>query len=260
MHTGAFREHRKREAQARVARSAQLPRSMPLASIVVAALALATPTLQKRAEQVQASRRNPGILTEPVDKFCRSVNSGFAKTVFPNIRERVDIREADGVETQSRTYIQKALSPPELPGMSRPTSMVILASVPTALGWYGFYKFSVEEELFYDEITRDGYASGCGGYGTLFPFVWAILLGGTGTLLHVPGSEGLISLGAVWILLGQVNLYRRVNELCEESLGVRPLHEWWALLPPPFDVIVGLRQGARVAHTPSPCRRVMIAA
>ena len=33
-----------------------------------------------------------------------------------------------------------------------------------------------------------------------------------------------------------------MNELCEESLGEAPLHSWWALLPPPFDVIVGLRQ------------------
>ena len=43
-------------------------------------------------------------------------------------------------------------------------------------------------------------------------------------------------------LARRVNLYRRVNELCEESFGERPLHAWWALLPPPFDVIVGLRQ------------------
>ena len=55
-------------------------------------------------------------------------------------------------------------------------------------------------------------------------------------------GEGIIELGALWILLGQVNLYRRVNELCEESLGEPVVYAWWALLPPPFDVIVGLRQ------------------
>ena len=103
-------------------------------------------------------------------------------------------------------------------------------------------QFSVEEELYYDELTREGVASGCGGYGTLFPFVWCVLLGGGGSLLGVPGAESVIELGALWILVGQVNLYRRVNELCAESLGTRPLHAWWALLPPPFDVIVGLRQ------------------
>ena len=47
-------------------------------------------------------------------------------------------------------------------------SLVIAASVPTALGWYGFYKFSVEEELFQMEIRRPGgRATGFGGYGTL---------------------------------------------------------------------------------------------
>ena len=39
-----------------------------------------------------------------------------------------------------------------------------------------------------------------------------------------------------------MNLYRRVNELCADSVGEEPLHAWWALLPPPLDVIVGLRQ------------------
>ena len=42
----------------------------------------------------------------------------------------------------------------------------------------------------------------------------------------------------------------RVNELCTESedmkaeLGLTegPLVEWWAVLPPPLDVVVGLRQ------------------
>ena len=59
-----------------------------------------------------------------------------------------------------------------------------------------------------------------------------------------------------WILLGQVNLYKRVNELCIETnqeMGISseassgaspepPLYAWWALLPPPLDVVVGLRQ------------------
>ena len=44
------------------------------------------------------------------------------------------------------------------------------------------------------------------------------------------------------MLLGQVNLYRRVNELLAEDGGAPPLYAWWALLPPPLDVVVGLRQ------------------
>jgi hypothetical protein len=47
-----------------------------------------------------------------------------------------------------------------------------------------------------------------------------------------------------------VNLYHRVNELYEEEQTKHdngdkedpPLHAWWALLPPPLDVVVGLRQ------------------
>jgi hypothetical protein len=50
--------------------------------------------------------------------------------------------------------------------------------------------------------------------------------------------------------LGQVNLYKRVNELCMENDDIKaelgltepPLYEWWAALPPPLDVVVGLRQ------------------
>ena len=50
-------------------------------------------------------------------------------------------------------------------------------SVPTLLGWYGYYKFSVEEELFQDELASEGRVTGCGGYGTLFPFVFFGLIG-----------------------------------------------------------------------------------
>ena len=44
------------------------------------------------------------------------------------------------------------------------------------------------------------------------------------------------------ILGGQINLYRRINQLYEKEGKEPPLHAWWAALPPPFDLIVGLRQ------------------
>ena len=59
-----------------------------------------------------------------------------------------------------------------------------------------------------------------------------------------------------------MNLYRRVNECFPK--GEEPLHAWWALLPPPLDVVVGFRQvhylseywkgsgGSRRAATRSP--------
>jgi len=134
-----------------------------------------------------------------------------------------------------------------VPGVPRPVWLTILGSVPTGLVWYGYYKFSVEEELFQDELRREGRVTGCGGYGTLLPFVFCILGGGAASILppfcFTPLGGLLIQAGSAWILLGQVNLYRRVNELWVEKYGGEaPLHAWWALLPPPLDVVVGLRQ------------------
>ena len=105
-------------------------------------------------------------------------------------------------------------------------------------------QFSVEEELFQDELKRTGKVTGCGGYGTLFPFVFLFLIGLSTSWIPVVNeiSGPCIEIGSIWILLGQVNLYRRVNELCKEEFQEEPLHSWWALLPPPLDVVVGLRQ------------------
>ena len=173
----------------------------------------------------------------------------MAKTNFiPAVQEFVRLREAPGPQPPPWERLK---SPPCSPGLSRPVWLVIAASVPTLLGWYGYYKFSVEEELYHDELRREGRATGCGGYGTLFPFVWSFLLGGLGLAARLPGADVLIDAGALWILLGQVNLYRRVNELHTESaplwaeeaaLREPPVYAWWALLPPPLDVVVGLRQ------------------
>ena len=99
------------------------------------------------------------------------------------------------------------------------------------------------QELFHDELRRSGRATGCGGYGTLFPFVgpprcvctlceyspaavgggscrldvawqsqpgasmsqvWSFLIGGVGLLAGLPGADLLVDAGALWILLGQV--------------------------------------------------------
>ncbi len=106
----------------------------------------------------------------------------------------------------------------------------------------------MEEELYQYELQNGEKVTGCGGYGTLFPFVYGIIIGFPLQLLHIPGGETLVDAAGLWILLGQVNLYRRVNELCDEmkeELGLGdepPLYTWWALLPPPLDVVVGLRQ------------------
>ena len=176
-----------------------------------------------------------------VDSFCRWTNSAFRNLTITPVRDYLEIIPA----RSNMSFLEILKSPPQYPGISRPVSLTIAASVPTALGWYGFYKFSVEEELFQDEMRREGRVTGCGGYGTLLPFVFLFLIG---TAAHfLPGLDSLsspcIEAGGVWILLGQINLYRRVNELTVEKFGGEPpLHSWWALLPPPLDVIVGLRQ------------------
>eukprot|EP00930_Biecheleria_cincta_P001315 TRINITY_DN102449_c0_g1_i1.p1 TRINITY_DN102449_c0_g1~~TRINITY_DN102449_c0_g1_i1.p1 ORF type:complete len:348 (+),score=39.74 TRINITY_DN102449_c0_g1_i1:52-1044(+) len=179
-----------------------------------------------------------------VDIFCRSTNAFFRQLVIPQVREKVELKPAG---TAGPEVLDKLTAAPEYPGISRPLWLVMVGSIPTVLGWYGYYKFSVEEELFQAELRAEGRVTGFGGYGTLFPFVFGLLLG---IAMQFAGFDDigslLISAASIWILAGQVNLYRRVNELCQAQPGVsdgKPvLWEWWALLPPPIDVIVGVRQ------------------
>jgi len=201
---------------------------------------------------------------EDISNFCKGTNEFWKGLVIEPVRNYVEIRE--GGSNSPTDIFSKLIAPPEVPGLSRPVWFTILGSVPTALGWYGYYKFSVEEELYQHELQTNpkGYVSGCGGYGTLFPFVYGVIVGFPLSLLGVPGGESILQLAGVWILAGQVNLYRRVNELCFEDEEIRsellsgltlpgedqdaeselepPLYAWWALLPPPLDVVVGLRQ------------------
>ena len=73
-------------------------------------------------------------------------------------------------------------------------------------------------------------------------FSFAFLLG-LGLSPVSPGlSAAAFAGGNLWILASQVNLYRRVNELYASKGSEPPLHPWWAVLPPPLDVVVGLRQ------------------
>lgn len=181
---------------------------------------------------------------DAIDEFCRGTNGFWKDLIIEPVRNYVEIQPAG---TAKKDIISKLTAPPEVPGIPRPVWLTVLGSVPTALGWYGYYKFSVEEELYQYEIQQGQKVTGCGGYGTLFPFVFGVIIGFPMQLLHIPGGELIIKSAAIWILLGQVNLYRRVNELCEEakeelSLEEAPLHGWWAVLPPPLDVVVGLRQ------------------
>jgi hypothetical protein len=183
-----------------------------------------------------------------INDFCIGTNEFWKNLVIEPVRNYVEIKPAG---TSGSDIFSKLTAPPEVPGIPRPVWFTILGSVPTALGWYGYYKFSVEEELYQYELQMGKPVTGAGGFGTLFPFVYGVLLGFPLSLSHFPGCDLVLQLATLWILLGQVNLYRRVNALCIEEPngdlfqkldGEAPLYAWWALLPPPLDVVVGLRQ------------------
>lgn len=215
-------------------------------------LTLTTPTVAKiRASSSLFAKESSSSSEEDlISDFCQGTNEFWRNLVIEPVRNYVDVKPAESTVTAASDAFTKLTAPPEVIGIPRPVWLTILGSVPTALVWYGYYKFSVEEELYQYELQETGKVSGAGGYGTLFPFVYGIIIGGPMTLLHIPGGEFIIQAAGAWILVGQVNLYKRVNELCTEDenikaeLGLKdaPLWEWWALLPPPLDVVVGLRQ------------------
>jgi len=209
------------------------------------------PTTTRTISAATKNKSSPSSDTDIIlSDFFKGTNEFWKTLVIQPVRQYVQIQPAETVVTSTSDAITKLTAPPEIPGIPRPVWLTILGSVPTGLIYYGYYKFSVEEELYQYELQETGRVSGAGGYGTLFPFVYGILLGFPMTLLHIPGGELLLEAAGAWILLGQINLYKRVNELCTEDekmmaeLGLTepPLYEWWAVLPPPLDVVVGLRQ------------------
>ena len=186
------------------------------------------------------------------DRICRLVHDAFKTTCIPGIRNALETAPAQTLPPPKawpvwdEEAIATLTATPQCPGIARPVSLVIAASVPTLLGWYGYYKFSIEEELYEAEIRKPGgRATGFGGYGTLLPFVYSVILSVACRLAdHPTASDYFFEVGGAWILATQVNLYVRVNELCKEAFPDEspPLHSWWAVLPPPMDVVVGLRQ------------------
>ena len=182
----------------------------------------------------------PSLVSDALIK----TNEFFRAATISPVRNFLTIPTDPPPPSSSLAPLEAALSPPTLPPIPRPTWLTISMSVPTGLLWYGYYKFSVEEELFQMELRETGRVSGAGGYGTLVGFSYAVIFGGIFSLLPLTEGFGELILRGAGILLlaSQVNLYVRVNELCEEVGMERPLHPWWALLPPPLDVVVGLRQ------------------
>eukprot|EP00980_Cylindrotheca_fusiformis_P021769 scaffold8600_cov111-Cylindrotheca_fusiformis.AAC.1 len=146
--------------------------------------------------------------------------------------------------TAGKDPLSKLIAPPELPGIPRPVWLTMLGSIPTGLLWYAYYKFAVEEELFQYELEKDGKVSGCGGFGTMLPFIYGLIVGVPLQIIHFPGGGSLVEAASLWFVLGQINLYRRVNDICSDlpEIGEKPLYEWWVILPPPLNLVVSLRQ------------------
>jgi len=174
---------------------------------------------------------------DAISDFCKGTNAFWKSLIIPVVRDYADVKPKGTADVDD--FLSVVTAAPETPGIPRPVWLTIAASVPTGLIWYGWYKYSVEEELFQYELETEGRVSGCGGYGTLFPFVFGVIIGGPLALVGFSGGDAILEAAGLWILLGQVNLYRRVNDCFP---GEEPLHAWWALLPPPLDVVVGLRQ------------------
>lgn len=160
---------------------------------------IAPPTPKSRESRIAAAKQ--GSSEDFISDFCKGTNEFWKSLVIEPVRKYVEVQLAESVVTETSDALTKLTAPPEIPGIPRPVWLTILGSVPTGLVWYGYYKFSVEEELFQYEMKETGKVSGAGGFGTLFPFVFGILIGFPMTLLHIPGGELLIEAAGAWILV-----------------------------------------------------------
>lgn len=174
--------------------------------------------------------------------FSVQLNEFFKRPVPTPIKRSISVYYEDPPE-KDIDVVSLLTAAPSVPGCPRPLWLVILASLPTGLLWYGYYKFAVEEELLQLELDKDKTPRGFGGYGTLGPFFYGVLLGPIAAILNLPGGANWSTLGIIFIYYTQFLLYDRVNELYREDRKEEPLNVWWCLpIFFPFNLIVGLRQ------------------
>jgi len=181
-----------------------------------------------------------------------TLNEFFQDPVPDTILEKVQLQSTTIAATTTDKdvdlpdLVTTITSPPCLPGLPRPLWVVVLASIPTGLVWYGYYKFCIEEELYAMEMTSDNSVPrGFGGFGTLGPFTYGLLLGPIAELLHIPGGMNWSTIGIVFIYYTQFLLYDRVNELYKQEYPEKtpPLTVWWCWpIFFPLNLMVGLRQ------------------
>lgn len=144
-------------------------------------------------------------------------------------------------------------------GKPRPLTQVILLSGITGLLYYGYYKWTIQDELkAHAKQFGDNVWSGAV---CIIPFVLGIAL----PLLlaafdpDVPSSFARFSfLGVLWIYIVQFRLYQEINRLYIAQGWNPPLISWWIIIPG-LNLIVGLRQihflseyWAKLSDTPAP--------
>lgn len=177
------------------------------------------------------------------DYFTVKVNQFFKDPVPTFIQDALALKDDTRSPSQDFDLIELITAPPGKPGVPRPLWLVCLASIPSGLLWYGYYKFAVEEELLTMELESGNEPRGFGGYGTLGPFTYGILLGPFAAIFHLPGGIQWTTLAILYIYYTQFLLYDRVNELYKKLGKEPPLTVWWCLpIFFPFNLIVGLRQ------------------
>lgn len=200
---------------------------------------VATQTTTRKDRRLAASAQGKEYFQVELNEFFKKPVPAPIKNAFAIYREQ---DEGDKLDVGDAVTLLTAA--PGSPGVPRPLWLVMLGSIPSGLLWYGYYKFAVEEELLQMELETGKQPQGFGGYGTLGPFTYGMLLGPIAAILHIPGGINWSAFGVIFIYYTQFLLYDRVNTLIEEE-GVmeKPLQVWWCLpIFFPFNLIVGLRQ------------------
>jgi len=233
--------------------------------LLLVAYLLVLPSSEALTAKSQAAYAPPSSLY--ADSFPVRLNEFFKGPVPAPLKEAFSIfrEETNEDKLDMEDVVTLLTAAPGSPGVPRPLWLVMLASLPTGLLWYGYYKFVVEEEMLQMELEAGKEPRGFGGYGTLGPFTYGILLGPLASMLDIPGGINWSALGVIFIYYTQFLLYDRVNKLYEEDEGYcysiasaltedtddairdtkppAPLQVWWCLpIFFPFNLIVGLRQ------------------
>jgi hypothetical protein len=174
---------------------------------------ISPPTLRNMESTIAAAKQ--GLSDDLISNFCKGTNEFWKSLVIKPVQKYVEVQPAGSIVTETSKALTKLMTPPEQPGIPRPVWLTNLGSIPTVLVWYGYYKFLVEEELFQYEMEETGKVSGAGGFGTIFLFVYGILIGFPMTLLHIPGGKLLIEAAGAWILVSFRSLrsYSKITSL-----------------------------------------------